>query len=70
MVAELLGLNAVGFANRLNVHRPLLPDGVEQLTLHDIRVGNGAAALRFQRCGATIETEIVAASGGLEVAVD
>ena len=35
MVTELLGLDADGFAGRLYVRQPLLPDGVDGLVLHE-----------------------------------
>jgi len=68
MVTELLGLQADGFAGRLTVRRPLLPDGVDGLTLHGLRAAGGTASLRFSRRGGTVETEVVAAAG-LDVVV-
>ena len=61
MITELLGLSADGFAGRLLVRRPLLPDGVDTLALHDIRAGGGTAALRFTRKGDAVDTEVLAA---------
>ena len=69
MLTELLGLSADGFARRLAVRRPLLPDGVNTLTLHGIRAGGGTAALRFTRTGDAVDTEVLAAHG-LEVTVE
>jgi glycogen debranching enzyme len=68
MLTELLGLSADGFARRLAVHRPLLPDGVDTLALHAIRAGGGTAALRFTRSGNAVDTEVLAATG-LDVVV-
>ena len=68
MLTELLGLSADGFARRLSVRRPLLPDGVDTLAMHDIRAGGGTAALRFTRNGDAVDTQVLAATG-LEVAV-
>ena len=62
-------LNPPQFARHLVVRRPLLPDGVDTLALHGIRVGGGTAALRFARTGETVATEVLAATG-LEVVVD
>jgi glycogen debranching enzyme len=67
MVTELLGLNADGFAGRLYVRQPLLPDGVDGLVLHDIRVAGGSTSLRFSRRGENIDTEILSTDGILEV---
>ncbi len=69
MLTELLGLSADGFAGRLSVRRPLLPDGVNGLALHGIRAGGGTAALRFSRSGETVATEVLEANG-LEVVVE
>jgi len=69
MVTELLGLHADGFAKRLHVRRPLLPDGVDGLALHGLRAGGGTASLRFTRHGGAAETEILA-SEGIEVIVE
>ena len=69
MATELLGLSADGFARRLVVRRPRLPDGVDSLALHGIRAGGGTAALRFSRSGETVATEVLAVSG-LDVVVE
>ena len=70
MIAELLGLEADGFDKRLHVRRPLLPDGVSDLTLRDIRFGGGAASLRFTRRDGIVQTEVIGCEGGVEVVVD
>jgi len=49
MVSELLGLRVDGFARAVTARRPLLPDGVDRLDLHDIHVGEAAVSLRFTR---------------------
>jgi glycogen debranching enzyme len=49
MVSELLGLQVDGFARAVTARRPLLPDGVDRLDLHDIRVGEAAVSVRFTR---------------------
>ncbi len=69
MAAELLGLHADGFARRLHVRRPLLPDGVDGLALHGLRAASGTASLRFTRRGGVAETEILA-SEGIKVIVE
>jgi glycogen debranching enzyme len=68
MVTELLGLSADGFDKRLHVQRPLLPDGVDGLALHDLRLAGGTASLRFTRNGDCVKTEVIA-SDGLTVVV-
>ena len=70
MVTELLGLNADGFAGRLYVRQPLLPLGVNALTLHDLQVGGGTASLRFTRLADATKTEIIETAGQVEVIVE
>ena len=67
MVSELLGLHADGFANRLYVRRPLLPDGTDTLALHDIRIGAARVSLRFSRQPDSVATEVIANDGKVEV---
>jgi glycogen debranching enzyme len=69
MATELLGLHADGFGKRLHVCRPLLPDGVDGLSLHGLRMAGGTASLRFTRRGDVAGTEILA-SDGVEVVVE
>ena len=49
MTTELLGLHADGFEKRLRIRRPLLPDGVETLSLHELRVAGATVSLKFTR---------------------
>jgi hypothetical protein len=69
MLTEMLGLQSDGFAKRLVVRRPLLPDGVHELALHDVRVAGGAVSLRFVREGAQIKAAVTASSQGIEVMI-
>ena len=69
MVSELLGLEIDGFARCLRVRRPLLPDDVDQLDLHDIRVGDGTASLSFRRQDEAVAVDSLSASDGLRVEV-
>ena len=69
MITELLGLQADGFGKRLHVRRPLLPDGVDGLSLHGLRAAGGTASLRFTRQGDAAGTEVIA-SDGVEVIVE
>ena len=59
MVSELLGLEIDGFARCLTVRRPLLPDAVERLDLHDIKVGDAAVALSFGRQGDAVSVDVL-----------
>lgn len=67
MVSELLGLRVDGFAPRITAEGPLLPDGVDRLDLHDIRVGDHAVALRFERDGQGTEMSVLDNQAGVEI---
>ena len=70
MVTELLGLHADGFAKRLHVRRPLLPDGVDVLALHDLRLAGTTVSVRFCRQADGVRTRVIGGGGGIEVMVD
>lgn len=70
MVTELLGLHADGFAKRLHVRRPLLPDGVDVLSLHDMRMAGTTVSLRFSRQADGVGTRVIDGGGGIDVIVD
>jgi glycogen debranching enzyme len=69
MVSELLGLDADGFGQRLHIRRPLLPDGVDTLALHRIRVGRATLSLRFTRTANGASAAVIAKDGDVEVIV-
>lgn len=70
MVTELLGLQMDGFEKRLNVTRPLLPDGVDRLELHDVQVADTTVSLAFARLASGVQVEIIGGGDGLELVVD
>jgi glycogen debranching enzyme len=70
ILAELLGLRVNGFERRLHVRRPMLPDGVERLTLHDLPVGNTRVSLRFGRCAGEIRAVVEEAESQCELIVE
>ena len=69
MVSELLGLDADGFARRLHIRRPMLPDGVNELALHHVSVGDAFVSLRFTRRSGGTSTSVIANASGIEVVV-
>ena len=69
MVSELLGLSADGFTKRLHIRRPLLPDGVDALTLHRVSIGDATVSLRFTRSADAASATVVANDGGVEVSI-
>jgi glycogen debranching enzyme len=70
MVSELLGLSADGFAKRLHVRRPLLPDGVDTFVLHDLCIGAAKVSLRFARHAEGVAAQVIANEGGLNVVIE
>jgi glycogen debranching enzyme len=70
MVSELLGLEADGFGKRLHIRRPLLPDGVDMLTLQRITIGDAAVSLRFTRHADGASAAVIANDGNVEVLVE
>ena len=70
MISELLGLEANGFEKRLHIRRPRLPDGVNELSLHDLRVAGGIVSLRFTRESDGVRTALIAGGDALELAVE
>ncbi len=67
MVTELLGLEIDGFARCLTVRRPLLPDGVDRLDLHDVRVGDATASLSFRRQGGAVSVDLLDNAEGVRL---
>jgi hypothetical protein len=70
MVSELLGISADGFAKRLFVSRPTLPEAVERLVMHDIRVAGTTVSLSFCKQSNGTMTQVIAKGAGLEVVVE
>jgi glycogen debranching enzyme len=70
MLTTLLGLTPEAFEHRLRIVRPMLPDGVRWLEVHQLRVGQGQFDLRFERAAGRIEVKILDVEGQLEVVVE
>ncbi len=62
-----LGLEADGFEQRLKVVDPTLPRSCTHLEVRNIRVGKGAADLRFERAGENVRMHVLRAEGALRV---
>ena len=67
MVSEMLGLMVDGFGKSVTARRPILPDGVDRLELHDIQVGKAKVALGFTRADQGAELTVLANPGGVSV---
>lgn len=68
VLTTMLGLEADGFAKKLRVVRPMLPDFVSYLELHDLHVGDGRISLRF-RCEGEAVT-VVKLHGDVDLEVE
>lgn len=70
MTAEMLGLHGDGFARKLSIRRPLLPDGVERLTITGLEVAGGTVSLQFELGDdGRLRTAVLERRGGVEVEV-
>ncbi len=70
MVETALGLVPDAFERRLRIVRPTLPDFVHDLELHDLRVGDARADLRFERTAETrVAVDVLKIEGDLEILV-
>ena len=70
ILANLLGLEPEGFDKRLHIVRPLLPYGLDRLTVRRLRVGKATVDLDFQRDAHGARVEVLKVEGELEVQVD
>jgi glycogen debranching enzyme len=64
---NLLGLRADALGGRLRVVHPCLPDQVDWLDLHGIKVGRADVDLRFERAGEAIAVQWTVRGEGVQV---
>ena len=69
IVSELLGLSVDGFSKSITARRPMLPNGVDRLELHDIEVGEAKVSLSFTRSGQAAELTVLDNPSSVSVAV-
>lgn len=68
MLVELLGLQTNGFDDTLRIVRPVLPQPIDHLELHGIKVSAATVDLRFERePGGDIVPQVLAIQGTLNV---
>jgi glycogen debranching enzyme len=68
MVVELLGLHPNGFDGKLRIVRPVLPEPIQDVELHGIKIGASTVDLRFAReSGGDIVPHVLAVQGALKV---
>jgi glycogen debranching enzyme len=71
MVESLLGLTPEAFDGRLRIVRPVLPEGVSELEVRRLRVGDARVHLRFRRgAGGKAEVDVLQKEGDLEVTME
>jgi len=70
LMEAMLGLSPAAFEKRLDVVRPMLPDFVNHMELHDLSVGDARVSLRFERTPEnTTAVTVLRTEGDLEVVV-
>ena len=67
LLQTLLGLQADARASSLIVHRPVLPDWLEEVQLSHLRIANSHVSLRFRREGEVTSFSLVESDGDLQV---
>ncbi len=70
LLTTLLGLEPDGFGKRLRIVRPLLPRGLDRLSVRRLRVGDALVDLAFRRGREGIDAEVTGLDGELEVQVE
>ncbi len=68
LISSFLGLAPEAFEERLRIRRPMLPDFVGRLQVHQLRVGNAKVDLHYERqADGKIKVEVIKVDGKLEV---
>ena len=67
LLTTTLGLEGDGFESKLRVVRPMLPENVNQVEVHGLRVGQGSVDLRFTRSGDHVAAKVQQLKGKMEV---
>ncbi len=70
LLTSMLGLMPDAFAKRLHVVRPMLPDGVQQLHVQQLRVGAARVDLRFEQAPNGVAVQTLHVDGDLKVIVE
>jgi len=71
MLQTALGLVPLGFERRLRVVRPLLPEFVQHLEVHRLKVANASVSLGFERISdRAVAVKVLDVDGDLEVSVE
>jgi len=71
LLTTTLGLVPEAFAHRLRIVQPVLPDFLQQLEVHRLRVGEGRADLRFaRRADGSVTVTVMRVEGQLDVVTE
>ena len=69
MLQAMLGLSIDAWKERIMFTRPTLPDWLDYLELHDLRVRDGALDLRIVRGRRSAALEVIGKRGDVDVLV-
>ena len=67
LIESCLGLTIQGSANRVIFNRPALPEGIPQLSIRGLRVGDASVDLLFERQMDTVRVQVLEKQGEVEV---
>jgi glycogen debranching enzyme len=67
LIQSCLGLSVQGIHNRVVFNRPALPEGIPQLSIHGLRVGDASVDLLFERQIHTVRVQVLEKQGEIEV---
>ncbi|MGA9584206.1 MAG: amylo-alpha-1,6-glucosidase [Terracidiphilus sp.] len=62
-----LGLEIRASESRICLHYPALPDKLQQIRVHNLKVGNGDVDLSFERYADSVSVNILRRSGNVEI---
>jgi glycogen debranching enzyme len=67
LIQSCLGLSVQGAYNRVVFTRPVLPEGIPQLSIRGLRVGEASVDLLFERQIDTVRVQVLEKQGDIEV---
>jgi len=67
LIQACLGLTVHGMHNRVVFNRPVLPEGIPQLSIRSLKVGDASVDLLFERQVDTVRVQVLEKQGEIEV---
>src|SRR5581483_10642163 len=67
LIQACLGLRIEGGQNRVVFERPYLPEGIPQLSIRGLRIGEASVDLFFERQGDTVRVQVLEKQGEIDV---